>query len=318
MKSLQKSKVCPSEQKDQMIYDGVNRAPQGMAKGQPTGNANVTSARMNEEDLKVKSVLSSLSPREMDVAARTAYAYQQDPRRSTQEMFASRIARRYLRAKQGKVDIATRRLKDTLEFREKIGVDGLRTAFDAGGSDSLSKPLLMQLRNKKLFVQGYDKEGRSTLIFIPRLVCGHHVEWTLKEAIYSVERAIACTKASDGTINAVVDFSGFSVLRHAPPLDVGRQFMTTLRNHYAGQIHRIYILNTPVAFSVFWNIFQPFLGSKTRGKIRFLSGKDRRKLEKYYDLDQVPSWMIPDGTKNKELDVQDYLYSTPFDRPFNE
>jgi hypothetical protein len=276
---------------------------------------------LTDKDSKVNFILSTLTAEEVETAARACYEYVQNPNKSDRNEYARRIIQRYLEAKKGKVDVATQEVKATLKFRRDINVKGLMNAFDRDKStNDCTEPLQKHLSCKKLYVQGYDKQGRSTLFFIPRLVEGHDAEWTLKEAVYSIERAIACSKTEDHTINAVIDFSGFSVYRHSPPVDIGKQFLTTLRSHYAGQIHGIFLLDTPSAFSILWKIFQPFVGTATRSKIHFLSGARRKQqhLTDLYDLDQVPSWMIPGGTRNRSLDLEEYFFERRFNEAFDE
>jgi hypothetical protein len=276
----------------------------------------------DNKDSKVDFVLSQLSPQDIETAARASYEYVQNPNVSDRNRYARRIVQRYLDSKKGDVEVATHKLKATLTFRREIDVDGLMKAFDINDDDpnnDYAEPLAKHLSCNKFFVQGYDKQGRSTLFFIPRLVQGHDLEWTVKEAVYSIERAIACSKADDRTITAVVDFSGFSMTQHTPPLDIGKQFLTTLRSHYAGQIHRIYLLDTSSTFEFLWKIFQPFVGTSTRNKIHFVSGKSSKlQLDEFYDLDQVPSWMIPGGKKNRTLDLDEYLFETHFNEAFDE
>jgi hypothetical protein len=276
----------------------------------------------DNKDSKVDFVLSQLSPQDIETAARASYEYVQNPNASDRNRYASRIVQRYLDSKKGNVEVATQKLKATLTFRREIDVDGLMRAFDNDDDDpnnDYMELLQKHLSCKKLFVQGYDKQGRSTLFFIPRLVQGHDLEWTLKEAVYSIERAIACSRADDRKITAVVDFSGFSVIHHTPPLDIGTQFLTTLRSHYAGQIHRIYLLDTSSTFWFLWKIFEPFVGTATRNKIHFVSGESsKQELDEFFDLDQVPSWMIPGGKKNRTLDLDEYLFETPFNEAFDE
>ncbi len=299
---------------------------------------------------KINCILSQLTPEELETAARCSYSYMKDPVPSQRNQYARRIAQRYLESKKGKVELALEKVKKTLQFRREIKVDDLITAFDDKGSDdddtvsmmsddedgdrvmrqdtderphlgeTTAQQLKAHLSSKKYFVQGFDKEGRATLFFIPRLVQSHDAEWTLKEAIYSIERAIACSKASDHTINAVVDFTGFSITQHSPPLEIGKQFMTALRSHYAGQIHRIFLIDTPYSFSMLWTVFSPFVGTSTRDKIKFVNGErcKQRELTQVYDLEQVPSWMIPGGQKNRDLDVEEYLHELPFDQSFDE
>ena len=299
------------------LHNGAERS----AKDRHPKSNSIQHQEREEEtnNVKVEAVLSQLSDEEIEIAARASYEYLKNPVESQKLLFAKRIIRRYLISKRGKVDSATNKLKSTLKFRKDMQVDKIMKAFDDIEDDDYAKPLQKQLSSKKFFVQGFDRGGSSILFFVPRLVNGHDHEWTLKEAIYSIERAIACSRACDHSITAVVDFSGFSLTRHAPPLDIGKQFLTTLRNHYAGQIHSIVLLDTPPTFSFFWNLFLPFIGTSTKKKIHFVSGKKaKRKLEENFSLKQVPSWMIPGGKKNRPLDLEEYLFQTPFNKAFDD
>jgi hypothetical protein len=235
--------------------------------------------------------------------------------------YAKCMALRYLESKKGKVDVALKKLQATLQFRKEIDIVALVQAFDDNNDNDNIKhpyavPLYKQLESKKLYVQGYDKEGRATYIFIPRLVQGHDAEWTLKEALYTMERAIACSKESDHTINAIVDFNGFQPLKDAPPLDIGQEFLSTLRSHYAGQVHRIFLLDAPRSFSFLWALLKNFVGTTTRHKIQSVSGKKQKEkmLSEFYDKEECPTWMRSEGQKNRDLDVQEYLYQIPFHR----
>jgi len=270
-----------------------------------------------EEQESIGFVLSQLSPDEIEIAALACYEYMKHPEVTRREHYAKRIILRYVRSKKN-VATALNKLKATLSFRKSMDIVGLVKSFDEDSSGEYATSLQKQMASKKMYVQGYDKSGRSTLFFIPRLTQGHDSEWTLKEAVYSIERAIACSKSEDGLINAVVDFSGFSVTKHAPPLEIGKQFLTTLRNHYAGQIHRIFLLDTPMSFSLFWKIFRPFIGSKTKAKIQFLSGNKKVQLNELYEKEEVPSWMLANGKKNLALDLDEYLLKIPFHCAFDE
>jgi hypothetical protein len=269
--------------------------------------------------LMVDYIQSRLSADDLETAAMASYQYLRNPDKSNQSFHARKIVERYWNSKSN-VETALRKLRATLTFRRSIDVVGLIKSFDKNEVyDHYSFHLQKHLSSKTTFVQGYDKVGRPTLYFIPRKVQGHDSVWTLKQAVYSIERAIACSKAKDGLINAVVDFSGFSVMKHSPPFDIGLEFVTTLRNHYVGQIHRIYMVDTPSTFSFFWKVFKPFIGTTTRNKIYFISNsRDRAKLKESYDVDQVPSWLISGGKKNRDLDLDYYLFETPFQRTFDE
>ena len=271
-----------------------------------------------------RSLVSQLSSHEREVAARASYSYLCN-HLSEQDQFehAERFASRFLRAPNKDMDKALKRVKATLAFRQEINVDGLRRAFDHDDIDhDINKntvPLQEQLKHKSTYVQGYDREGRSTVVFVTRNDTHHDEEWTLRSHVYTVERALACSKASDGTCNAIIDFNGFS-MRHAPPMSIAKPFLAALRNHYAGAIHQIYIVDAPLAFYALWNIVKPFIGTKTRDKIQFVTSSSKTNcLIDLYDKDQLAPWMAEGyGTNNRDLDVDEYLHQTPFDCAYGE
>lgn len=165
---------------------------------------------------KVDWMLSQLASSELQIATETSYQYSKSASNKKSNYYAAQMALRYLKSKQGDSGVALQKMRSTIYFRRKIDVNGLRRAFDDPASpyrDSLANILA----SKELYVHGHDKDGRSTFVLIPRLVQGRDVEWTLKESIYTMERAIASSRHTDKEINAVIDFSGFSPCKHAPP-----------------------------------------------------------------------------------------------------
>lgn len=276
----------------------------------------------------VQYILEHLTQEELEIGARTSVSYREstpediyDGRDETCQRLdsAAAMAERYVCAKSDR-DRALQFMKATLAFRKAQGIDKLvRNGAVDPNSDSY-KPLRRFLSTKQSYVQGYDKAGRSTYVFVPRLVKEHDPVWTLKGHIWSLERAIACTKSSDKTVNFVVDFSGFNALVHAPPVAIGKEIMQTLRNHYVGHVHRIFLVDAPTTFLWLWAVFKHFAGSKTREKIQFVNSIEEREviIGEIYAPDEATSWMLPNGSKNRELDVEEYLHDIPFDHAFDE
>lgn len=271
-------------------------------------------------------LLNHLTPDDIEIAARTSYAYVKDqeqssgPHKQKRLYWAKFMARRYLDSAGHKnQSTALARMRQTLQFRRKIDIDCLREAIRNPLSDYHS-PLAKELASRHLYVQGYDREGRSTYVFVPRRVQGHDHVWTIRAHIWTLEKAIACSRAEDQTVNAVVDFTGFSTVRHAPPTSIGKDLMQTLRAHYVGHINQIFLIDAPTAFLCLWAVFKPFAGKVTRSKINFLSSKRQKQevIGHWYADDQAPSWMLPSGQKNRDLNLEEYLYRTPFDKAFDE
>jgi hypothetical protein len=250
--------------------------------------------------------------------ARSSYRYLKNPVHSQRNIFAAQVVHRILESKTGNVVTTLTKVKKFIEFYRTAKVDELVTAFDDDDnniSDNMVQQLQKQLASKKFYVQGFDKRGRSTLYFIPRNAVDHDLD----SAIYSMERAIACSRSLDKTINCVVDFSKFP-LSNAPPLEVGKQFLSTLRLIYSGQIHRIFLINVPFSFSILWSIFSPFVGTDTRDKISIIKDNNYEKQKEFldlYDRQELPHWAVPGGEKNRSLDVDEYLFDLPFDSAFD-
>ena len=262
--------------------------------------------------------VSQLSDEEVETAARTSYVYLKNPKPEESDDYAKLMCQRYLRSKRGDEQVALKKMKSTLKFRQSMQVEDLMTAFDKEKRDdpanddengSVATELQASLASKHMYVRGYDKEGRSTFVFLTRRVVSHDPEWSLKEALYTIERAIASSKADDSSISAIVDLKDFSI-KKAPPMDLGKAFLTTLRNHYAGHVKQIFIVDAPRSFRWLWNVLKAFVGTSTRDKIHFVSRKEQA-LEAHYQSDQIP---IRDNMV--DLDLQRYFYDVPFDRPY--
>jgi hypothetical protein len=291
----------------------------------PLNLSRQSSVTANEE-VQLNRMLESLADEELELAARSSYEYLQNPVVEQRNLYAKQMAKRFLRSKNDETK-ALEKMRATIAFRKEFDVDALRETFTASGdgtttnnkSSSCSDPLKEQLMSKTLYVQGYDRDGRSTFIFVPRNVVSHDPVWTLKGHIYTLERAIACSKSPDRTVNAVVDFQGFSAVKHSPPIHIGKQFMTALRSHYAGSINQIFLVDAPTAFLWLWTILTPFIGRKTKDKINFVDTSSRERLiGQWYDATQAAPWMLPQGQKKRELDLDEYLYQMPFTNAFDE
>jgi CRAL/TRIO domain len=299
-----------------------------------------------EEEDKINVMMGLLTEDQVETAARTSYRYyccaasspaatsaaesngdeRKDETTNGEEpntlriKYARDMARRYLRSDRHRdPHAAVRNLATTLQFRQQVDVDGLRTAFHDPASPH-RKGLLQRLSDRAAYVCGYDVEGRATFVFEPHRVSGHDERWTVRQHVYTLERAVACSRSCDGTVNAVVNFRDFSYARHAPPAYIGQQFFTTLGTHYVGRVHQIFIVDAPGEFYLLWALLKPFIGRNTRSKVQFVSSEAQKAtvIGRYYKLQQARPWMLPGGEKSRELDLDEYLFRTPFDKSFDE
>jgi len=245
----------------------------------------------------VDDIVESLSPLQLQQAADTSYQQTKDT-----YYHAKQMVERYYESCHHDADKTLRRVQATLAFRQERKLHQLRQA-----TLSPNSRLYQSLQPGHLHVAGYDHEGRSTLHFTPRKV-QQHDDYTLCEHLYTLERAIACSKHL-AQVNAVVDFDGFSTHRGIPPRALGAELFACLRHHYAGHVHAIYLLNVPTAFYCLWSIFKPLAGRSTRRKIQFVNKVP------HYEESQATKAM---GGSMRPLQVNEYLQETPFHKAFGE
>jgi hypothetical protein len=269
-----------------------------MAREEPTGEQPPLLSQQ------VQLILDDLSPKELEWAARRNYHYccytksqhdqqnDRDPavgsdteeRQQAMTTAAAAMVQRYLTSKSSP-ERAIKSLRATLAFRAERNVDANRTTH------GMDVALRRNLSNGNAYVTGRDRVGRATVVFTPRLVVHH--EMSEESLLWTMERAIACSRYQD-EINAIVDFAGFDMWKHTPPMHVGKAILTLLRNYYVGHVHRILFVNAPASVNYVWNMFSPFAGQATKAKICFV--KSSHVLVELYHCDQLPPSILETGS----------------------
>jgi hypothetical protein len=206
---------------------------------------------------------------------------------------------RHLRAEKGNVGKAIAAVQRTLKWRKEFLVDELKTCLlDAstistttttttttsssskdGDDDDLASILRQENESGKLYVRGYDKDGRALLYMRPgKENTNQHVN-NMRHLVYHMEKAVACSASrGQSKICIVIDYDGFK-LRHAPPMSTSRFTLDVLQKHYPERLHRGYICNPPWIFQGFWKLVYPFIDPVTKQKICFCtSSKDFQKV----------------------------------------
>jgi hypothetical protein len=273
-----------------------------MAREEPTGERPPLLSKQ------VQLLLDDLSPKELEWAARRNYQYccdtksqhdQQnddrdpagavgsdtDARQRAMIAAAAAMVQRYLTSKSSS-ERALKSLRATLAFRAERNVDACRTTV------GMDVALRRNLSNGNAYVTGRDRVGRATLVFTPRRVVDH--EMSEEGLLWTMERAIACSRHKDDEINAIINFAGFDMWKHTPPMHVAKAILTLLRNYYVGHVHRILFVNAPASVNYVWNMFQPFAGQATKAKIFFVKSSDDL-VELYHD-DQLPPSILETGS----------------------
>jgi len=127
----------------------------------------------------------------------------------------------------------------------------------------------------KVYVRGYDVEGRAVIYLRPGRNNAHYHDESsnMRLLVWNLEKAIAVSERNGQTkIVSIVDFEGFS-LRHAPPMRTIQHTMEVFQKHYPERCHKFYLTHPPFIFKTIWSAVKHFLDPRTRAKIVFCSGK---------------------------------------------
>lgn len=228
------------------------------------------------------------------------------------------MPRRHYRAENGDVETAIKKIKATIAWRQQFEVEKIKTCFNQDGDKEMQKIIALENATGKIYVRGYDREGRAVLYLRPGMENTRHELNNMRHLTYQLERAIACTRQKCGKekINIVIDYKGFK-LRNAPPMSTTKHTLDILQNHYPERLHRAFICNPPLVFRTFWAVMSPFIDPVTKEKIVFCHGKVAlEKLNENFDLETTER--CAGGTKQlREFDSREYL-SLPFSKTFDE
>jgi hypothetical protein len=223
-------------------------------------------------------------------------------------------------------------LQETLKWRKSFGVEALIKACFGPDEDETAQMLRKETETGKIYVRGYDHEGRALMYMRPQHENTHIPENNMKNLVYNLERAIACTKKKSNStqekICLIIDFEGYQ-LRHAPPLSVSRMTLDILQKHYPERMYRAYVCNAPFIFRTFFAMVRPFIDPLTKQKIVMCHGKHGYETMSEHltveDLEpsilsrlQIPKKDIDTTNPHpKAFDNNEYLAS-PFDTTFDE
>lgn len=180
---------------------------------------------------------------------------------------------RHLRAEKGDITKAVTKLKAALQWRKEFGVEEIVQSCCGNPPNAMSPIIQKENETSKLYVRGYDKDGRALLYMRPAKENTQDAINNMRHLVWNLEKAIACSaKNGRSKICIVIDYDEFQ-LRHAPPMSTSRYTLDILQKHYPERMHKAYICNPPFVFRTFWSLIRPFIDPTTKEKIVFCHGK---------------------------------------------
>ncbi len=233
---------------------------------------------------------------------------------------------RHYRADKGNIPKAIQRTKYAIQWRHRFQVDDIIASVHTQDMSLLTdnQRTLRQTIHKegesgKVYVRGYDKDGRAILYLYQARENTNDAVNNIKHLVYQIERSIAATqKHGFEKIVIIMDFTNWSI-REAPPMNVTKETIHILQECYVERMKRVYMMNTPVIFRSFWAMVKPFLDPVTKEKVVFCgTGKKARSLmEEHFDLNVLEKEAFGTNKDLKPYDSKEY-FSAPFDTVFDE
>ena len=180
--------------------------------------------------------------------------------------------------------------------------------------------MLQEEATGKMYVRGYDREGRAVLYMKPGRENTNHEANNMRNLVWNMEKAIAVSqKRGFSKIVVVIDYKGFS-MRKAPPLSTSKYTLSIMQDHYPERCERFYLTNPPFIFKAFWAAVKPFVDPHTKQKIVFATGKSGiEQLVQDLGGDSSVLEECAGGTNPnlKEFDVEEY-FNLPLDEGFDD
>lgn len=143
------------------------------------------------------------------------------------------------------------------------------------------KTLLKEHETGKVYVRGYDADGRALMYMRPGRENTHIEEDNMQNLVFNLEKAIACTRKKSLELGAklplekiklVIDYTGFK-LKNSPPMSTSRRTLDILQSHYPERMAVAYVCHPPMVFRTFWTVIKPFVDPTTKEKVVFCHGK---------------------------------------------
>lgn len=204
----------------------------------------------------------------------------------------------------------------TLTFAD----DAEREDFEVAAT-KLRAAIASDLQKQACFVRGTDRDGRTLLIVLSRLVAGTDDEEFLTTQVYLLERAIAATehttKGAQEKVVVVLNFGEFSASL-APSWDATKTLVSVLQKHYPERLHKLVVIDPPFWMRTAYCLLTPFLNEETMEKFILACGDDREKIiGRYIDEDQAMPFMLLNGKLSMPVDLHRFQRAVPFCRCYD-
>lgn len=173
---------------------------------------------------------------------------------------------RYLRARNFDTGKSTAMLRATIAWRKEFDLGGLQTTW--------KETIEYENSTGKMYVRGYDNEGRALIYMKPAYENSKNHDGNLKHLVYNLERAIACMEATTGQekVSLLIDYDGFTMTK-SPPMQTSKAVLQILQDHYPERLYRAYVVRPLYLVYALFQFLTPFMDAVTLSKIVMLTNR---------------------------------------------
>lgn len=218
------------------------------------------------------------------------------------DLFRREALVRFLRARNSKIDKASKMLAEAIRWRMSFDVEKVVATHSQDKS-----PEAQALRQRwPMGTQGVDKRGvpvyyaRYGTADLAALASDAGFDRFLAQAL-SDQRAIeagldAASRAAGKhlvQIICVADFKGMQWSRAAKAVPTFKRLSRVLDDYFPERLHVAFATRAPWIFTAIWKLVAPFLAADTKAKVRILGKADDhlKALQEFIDFDQIPDFL---------------------------
>ncbi|CAN6485617.1 unnamed protein product [Victoria cruziana] len=196
------------------------------------------------------------------------------------------MLRRFLRARDLNIEKSTAMFLKYLKWRREFMPRGFVSESEIPN----------EIRKEKVFVQGFDKEGRPLAV----IMAGRHtsddrdLEEIKRLTVYAVDMLCARTNDQQEKFALIGDFQGWGYA--SSDIRAYIAVLEILQDYYPERMGKVYMVHVPYLFWTAWKIVYPFIDDNTKKKITFVENKHIKETL----LEDIDEHHLPDVYGGKQ------------------
>ena len=191
---------------------------------------------------------------------------------------------RHWKARRGVLRRAKRDISDTIEWKKTI-------------PKHTYKHCQHQLETMSAYINGCDSEGNCTIYMVASRDPPGTAEQKIASILFNIEEAITIMEQNKQKgifnarqINYIVDLKGFTLSNSRRDVTVSKQWGAILMKYYPTILRKVYLINYPMAFKLFWSLCKSFVNEKEQASIKWVPS--HADLRQYFCKEGFnPEWL---------------------------